>query len=91
MDLGLDFSQLNLSSDPDGITPSEIVSVLSNEKSKLREIEGYPREEFYSIETGYSNKKRILLIASRLMREKRELLQIKVADEDELQQYYCEG
>ena len=91
MDFDLDFSQLNFFQDLDGITPTEIVSVLSNENSKVREIQGYPKEEFYSIETGFSNKKRILLIATRIQNNKRELLQVKVADEDELQQYYCKG
>ncbi|MFM9839878.1 MAG: hypothetical protein ACKVOQ_16550 [Cyclobacteriaceae bacterium] len=91
MDFDLDISQINFSDDPDRISLAEIVSVLKNGKSRLKEVEGYPKELFYSVETGYSNKKRILLIASRLIENKRQILQIKVADENEIEVYYCKG
>jgi hypothetical protein len=91
MDFDLDISQIDFSSDPDRISLAEIVSVLKNGKSRLKEVEGYPKELFYSVETGYSNKKRILLIASRLIENKRQILQIKVADENEIEVYYCKG
>ena len=84
MEFELDFSQLSLASDPDGITLAEIISTVKNEKSRLTEIEGFPKDEFYTIEAGYSNKKKILLIASRIADGKRQLLQVKVADEEEL-------
>lgn len=91
MDWGLDLSEINLSGDPDGISPGEIISVLVNNNSRLVEIGGYPKEDFYNIETGYSNKKRILMIASRTIREHRQVLQVKVADEIEIENYYCKG
>jgi hypothetical protein len=91
MDLGLDLSEINLSEDPDGISPGEIASVFANLNSRLVEINGYPKEDFYNIETGYSNKKRILMIASRLILEHRQILQVKVADENEIENYYCKG
>jgi hypothetical protein len=91
MDFDLDVSQINFSNDPDHISLAEIVSVLKNGRSRLKEVEGYPKELFYSVETGYSNKKRILLIASRLIKDKRQILQIKVADESEIEVYYCKG
>lgn len=91
MEFDLDFSQLNLSSDPDGISLSEILSVLSNEKSRLREMKGFLKSEFHTIETGYGNKKRILRIVSRVSDDKRQILQVKVADEDEIEGYYCNG
>lgn len=91
MEFNLDISQLSLSSDPDGITLSEIISVLSNGKSRLREMEGFSKSEFYTIETGYGIKKRILRIASRITNDKRQILQVKVADEIEIENYYCKG
>jgi hypothetical protein len=40
MDLDLDISEINFSTDPDGISLAEIVSVLKNERSRLKEVEG---------------------------------------------------
>jgi hypothetical protein len=91
MDFDLDISQTDFSDDPDRISLAEIVSVFKNGKSRLREIDGYPNELFYSIEAGYSNKKRILLIVSAIVDDKRKILQIKVADEDEIDLYCCKG
>ncbi len=91
MDFDLDFSQLTLSNNPDGISLSEIISVLSNEKSRVREMNEFPKKEFYTIETGYGNKKRIIRIVSRILNDKRQILQVKVADELEIEDYYCKG
>ena len=91
MDLDLDVSQINFSNDPDSISLIEIVSVMKNERSRLREVAGYPKEMFYNVETGYSNKKRILLIASRVVNDKRQILQMKVAVEEDIDEYYCNG
>jgi hypothetical protein len=91
MDLDLDISQINFSGDPDGISLAEVISVLKNERSRLKEVEGYPKELFYNVETGYSNKKRILLVASRLIENKRQILQMKVANESEIESNYCKG
>jgi hypothetical protein len=91
MDLDLDISEINFSTDPDGISLAEIVSVLKNERSRLKEVEGYPKELFYNVGTGYSSKKRILLIASRLIENKRQILQMKVANESEIESNYCKG
>jgi hypothetical protein len=91
MDLDIDISQIDFSNDPDSISLAEIISVMKNERSKLREVEGYPKEMFYNVETGYSNKKRILLIASRVINDKRQILQMKVADEENIDEYYCKG
>ncbi|MFM7486445.1 MAG: hypothetical protein ACKO13_05930, partial [Cytophagales bacterium] len=60
-----------------------------NERSRWKELEGFPIEYFYSIQCGFSNKKRILLIASRILGEKRQILQVQVADEDQLEEFYC--
>ena len=91
MDLDIDISQIDFSNDPDSISLAEIISVMKNERSKLREVEGYPKVMFYNVETGYSNKKRILLIASRVINDKRQILQMKVADEENIDEYYCRG
>lgn len=92
MEFELDFSQLNLASHPDKVTPNEIKSVIENTKRpRLSEINGYPKEMFYNIECGYSNKKHILLIVSRIYEMKRQILQVKVADEEEIEFYYCKG
>ena len=80
MDFDLDISQINFSDNPDGISLAEIVSVLKNVRSRLKEVDGYLKELFYNVETGYSNKKRILLIASRL-----------IDSENEIEAYYCKG
>ena len=70
MDLDLDISEINFSTDPDRISQAQIVSVLKNERSRLMEVEGYPKELFYNVETAYISKKRILLVASRLIENK---------------------
>jgi hypothetical protein len=70
MDFNLDISEINFSTDPDRISQAQIVSVLKNERSRLMEVEGYPKELFYNVETGYIIKKRILLVASRLIENK---------------------
>jgi hypothetical protein len=70
MDFNLDISEINFSTDPDRISQAQIVSVLKNERSRLMEVEGYPKELFYNVETGYISKKRILLVASRLIENK---------------------
>lgn len=88
--LELDLTEINFSDEPDKISLKELTSVLSNPRSRLKEIPDYPKEFFYSTECGYSNKKRVLLIASRLVGDRRQILQIKVADEDEIEIYYCE-
>jgi hypothetical protein len=87
--MDLDFSQLNLSSIPDGISQREIVSVLDNPNHRLREILGYPRKYLYTVATGYSSKKGIIMIASRIIGIRRQLLDVKVADELEIQRYFC--
>ena len=89
MEFEIDISLLNFASDPDGVSLSEILSVHSNHRSRWKEMEGYPKEYFYSIQCGYSNKKRILLIASRIEGYKRQVLQVQVADEDQIDEYYC--
>jgi len=71
MDLNLVISEINFSTYPDGISLAQIVSVLKNESSRLMEVEGYPKELFFNVETGYSSKKRILLVASRLIENRR--------------------
>ena len=70
MDFNLDISEINFSTDPDRISQAQIVSVLKNERLRLMEVEGYPKELFYNVETGYMSKKRILLVASRLIENK---------------------
>jgi hypothetical protein len=91
--MDLDFSGLNEKDGdyPDGTSPSEIKSVLDNPKHRLRPLHGYPLKDFYTIACGYSSKKRIRLIASRIENLNRKILQVKVADEDEIEQYYCGG
>lgn len=54
-------------------------------------MKGFLKSEFHTIETGYGNKKRILRIVSRVSDDKRQILQVKVADEDEIEGYYCNG
>ncbi|CAN5607533.1 hypothetical protein BH23BAC1_BH23BAC1_25750 [soil metagenome] len=89
--LDLDTSQIDFSKEPDGISLKEVISVFENERSRVREILGFPKLNFYNVEAGYGSKKRILLIASRIIDNKRQLLQIKVADENEIDEYYCNG
>lgn len=89
--MDLDLSQINLANDPDGVFLMEIRSVLQNAKRRIREIQGYPRKYFYHISTGYSSKKRILLIASRIVTDKLQILGVKVADEKEIENFYCGG
>ncbi|WP_373497606.1 hypothetical protein [Aquiflexum sp.] len=76
---------------PDRITQAEILSVLDNPKHRLSPLEGYPRKDCYTIACGYSSKKRILLIVSNIEKLKRKILQVKVADEEEIEHFYCTG
>ena len=91
--MDLDFSLLSHDQGdyPDGISQIEVRSVLDNPAHRLSPLKGYPLKDCYTIACGYSSKKRILLIASRIEQMKRQILQLKVADEDELEQYYCSG
>ena len=76
---------------PDKISQQEVMSVLDNPRHKLSPIDGYPLKDCYTIACGYSSKKRLLLIASRIENSKRRVLQLKVADEEEIEVYYCQG
>ncbi|TAF72388.1 MAG: hypothetical protein EAZ53_16345 [Bacteroidetes bacterium] len=89
MNFELDFSQLNLVSDPDKITQIEIRSVIEDEDSRFEWMEGFPINEAYHTVCGYSNKKRILLIASNIPSSKRVILEVKVASKGEIKSYYC--
>jgi len=91
--MDLDFSDLSEAEGdyPEGTSPPEIRSVLENSRHRLSPLADYPLKDFYTIACGYSSKKRILLIASRIENLKRKILQVKVADEDEIEQYYCGG
>lgn len=93
--MDLDFSELNEKDGdyPDEITQLEIRSVLANSKHRLSAIAGFPLKDCYTIACGYSSLKRILLVASMIVDDnnllKRRILQVKVADEDEIDLYYC--
>ncbi|MCH7402219.1 hypothetical protein ACFOUP_18565 [Belliella kenyensis] len=91
--MDIDFSELSFVNGdyPDGISQKEILSVLANENHKLYNIPGFPLKEFYNLACGYSSSKRILLIASRIVEMKRQVIQVKVADENEIESYYCKG
>lgn len=90
MNFELDFSLTNLSNDPDKITPSEIRSVIEDVDSNVIWMQDYPANEHYHLECGYSNKKRILIIILYIPRDKRVILDVKVADKKEIKQYYCQ-
>lgn len=91
--MDIDFSGLSERNGdyPDRITQSEILSVLDNPRHRLSTLEDYPLKDFYTIACGYSSKKRILLIASTSENLKRKILQVKVADEEEIEHFYCAG
>ena len=91
MDIEIDFSELSQRDGdyPDGITQFEVVSVLENQRHKLAPIENYPLKDCYTVACGYSSKKRILLVVSMIEYPKRKILQVKVADEEEIDHFYC--
>ena len=91
MEFELDFSKLNLLSDPDKITQLEIRSVIQDKDSKFSWLENYKQNESYNLVCGYSNKKRILLIVSYIPEMKRVILQVKVADKAEIKSFYCQS
>ena len=74
-----------------GIIPAEIISVIENVRTKGRNLKGFPLKEGYRILTGFSNKQRILMVAFNTVGYQINLLQVKIADEDELNTYYCQG
>jgi hypothetical protein len=90
MDFDLDISQINFSDDPDRISLAEIVSVLKNGKSRLKEKD---------IQKNYSTALKLVIAIKRgfywlhlgLLENKRQILQIKVADENEIEVSYCKG
>lgn len=89
MEFEIDISRINFTVNPDKLTLSEILSVHRNHRSNWEEIEGLPKRLFYSLQCGYSNKKRFLLMASRIWENKRQILRLQVANEDQIQKYYC--
>jgi hypothetical protein len=91
MQIDLDFSELFHSRGdyPDKISQGEIHSVYQNPKNKFQEIAGYSRQEFFHLVCPYSNSKRILLIVGKFENNKIKILQVKVADEEEIETYYC--
>lgn len=91
MEFELDTSLLNLAGDPDKISLVEILSVHRNHRARWREIEGYPKSLYYTVQCGYSSKKRILIMMSRISGDKRQILDVNVATEDQIDQFYCGG
>ena len=91
--MDIDFSELSHARGdyPDGISQKELLSVLDNPNHRLYNIPDHPLKEFYNLVCGYSHKKRILLIASRIVEMKRQVIQVKVAEEFEIDLYYCNG
>jgi hypothetical protein len=89
MDFEIDYSRLDFAGLADGISMVEIVSVHTNDNSRWRELPGFPLQLFYTIQTGYSKKKRMLMIFSRIIELKRQILAVKVAEEFEVELYYC--
>jgi hypothetical protein len=90
MDFEIDYSRLDFAGLADGISMVEIVSVHTNDNSRWRELPGFPLQLFYTTQTGFSSKKRILIVVSRIIEMKRQLLYVKVADEFQIDFYYCE-
>lgn len=91
MNFELNFSQLNLLLDPDKITQLEIRSVIENPNYRFFWLDGYTLRDGYNIICGYSNKKRILLMASYIFNDKCVILQVNVADEEQIKMYYCKS
>ena len=89
MKLEYDHSRINWAFLPDNITLSETNSVLNDRDNMLVWLPGYPMKDAYNLICGYSSKKRILLVATCLIETKLIILQVKVADKDEIKQYYC--
>lgn len=91
MEIDLDFSELNHSRGdyPDKISQKEIRSVYDNPTSRIVELEGFSKELLFHMACGYSIAKRILLVAARFESGRIKLLQIKVADEIDIETYYC--
>ena len=89
--LNTDFSELSeLRGDyPDGLTQKEIQFVLEKENRRVANLPDFPKKDFYATTCGYSYKKRILLIVSRIANSKIQILQVKVASEQEIDFYYC--
>ena len=91
MEIESDFSQLGLSDYPDKVNPKEVISVLENPNYKLWWLEGFIKSDAYHLICGYSCNKRILLIVACIVDTKRMILQVKVADEDDIKKFYCKA
>ncbi|MFC4872203.1 hypothetical protein [Negadavirga shengliensis] len=91
MDIDLDFSELyhNRGDYPDKISQKEILSVYTNPKSRILELDGYPKTELFHLICGYGQSKRILLMAGKFENNRIKVLQVKVAEENEIERYYC--
>lgn len=91
MEIDLDFSELYHSKGdyPDKISQKEIRSVYNNPNWRLLELEGYPKEQIFHFACGYSDSKRILLIAGKFDDNRIKILQVKVASESDIEIYFC--
>jgi hypothetical protein len=91
MNIDLDFSELYHSRGdyPDRITQKEILSAYGNPNCRIFEMEGYPKKQMFHLACGYSISKRFLLIVGKFENNRIKILQVKVADESEIESYFC--
>jgi hypothetical protein len=73
----------------DGITPNEIIQVFERNTFRLRQEGGPALEETVFIKTDYSKERRIILIAFVCDGETVYFIGAKIADEEEIDLYYC--
>lgn len=67
----------------------EIISVFENPLTRAMPLPGYEPADLRFLLTGYSNRKRFLLLALKYEEDKVTFLQIAVAKETDVQTKYC--
>ncbi|MGD1839613.1 MAG: hypothetical protein ACFB0B_01780 [Thermonemataceae bacterium] len=70
-----------------GITREEIISAIENPKMRLHEVEG-DKPTIY-LATAYSSNKRIIRVAFTHPKLTLDILDVKIAEEDDIERYFC--
>ncbi|MFN3997885.1 hypothetical protein [Algoriphagus sp.] len=91
MNIDIDFSELyhGRGDYPDKISQKEILTVYSNPNWRLWELDEFPKDQMFHLACGYSISKRILLIAAKFDDNRIKILQVKVAGEIDIENYFC--
>lgn len=86
-----DFSQLNASElqEAGHVTYAEILQVYKSGRSRVYDVSDYRKSETYHYCVGCSFKSRFLFLALDIRAEKYRFLDVKLANEYEIEKFWC--